>query len=53
MSALSKLLSRILGESNPGQRSGRREPQLPQQLFMIPERGPSPQAIPVPVKARR
>ena len=50
MSFAARILASILGEQ-AAIRSPRREPQLPQHLFMIPERGPAPQ--PVPIKAQR
>jgi len=50
MSFAARILATILGEPATA-RNARREPQLPQHLFMIPERGPAPQ--PVPVKAQR
>jgi len=50
MSYAARILAAIRGQSTV-QRSERREPQLPRELYMIPDRGPMPQ--PVPVKVQR
>jgi len=50
MSYAARILAALRGQST-APRSERREPQLPRELYMIPDRGPMPQ--PVAVKVQR
>ncbi|HSW14589.1 MAG TPA: hypothetical protein VLI06_17205 [Solimonas sp.] len=42
-----KRLQELVGGSSASPRRNREEPRLPEHLFVIPERGPVPQPIPV------